>query len=161
MDEDQVPNTIVPRDDASKRNILGRARARCGNVYRAFTTRDGLIGDYDYGFLFRPNLPFMKKSTYRSPFFGLNDKMPVFLGMLLGLQHALAMLAGVIAPPLILSGNGGANLTPEQQQYLVSTALIVSGTLSAIQINRFRIPKTQYVSLHIGCWLHDVFCRAI
>jgi NCS2 family nucleobase:cation symporter-2 len=78
----------------------------------------------------------------RSPFFGLNDHMPVFLGLLLGLQHALAMLAGIITPPLILSGSGGANLSAEHQQYLVSTALIVSGILSSIQITRFHIYKT-------------------
>jgi NCS2 family nucleobase:cation symporter-2 len=53
-----------------------------------------LIGDYDYAFLFKPNLPFMKKSRRAAPFFGLDDKMPIMLAMLLGLQHALAMLAG-------------------------------------------------------------------
>lgn len=34
----------------------------------------------------------MKKSTEKPPFFGLNDRMPVVLGMLLGFQHCLAML---------------------------------------------------------------------
>jgi NCS2 family nucleobase:cation symporter-2 len=82
------------------------------------------------------------KGSRKSPFFGLNDRMPVFLGLLLGLQHALAMLAGIITPPLILSGAGGVNLPVEQQQYLVSTALIVSGILSSIQITRFHIYKT-------------------
>lgn len=53
-----------------------------------------MVGDYDYGFLFRPNLPFMKKARRSSPFFGLHDKIPVVLALLLGLQHALAMLAG-------------------------------------------------------------------
>jgi NCS2 family nucleobase:cation symporter-2 len=63
-------------------------------------SRDGLIGTYDYAFLFRPNLPFMKKERRAAPFFGLHDKMPVFLALLLGFQHALAMLAGVITPPV-------------------------------------------------------------
>jgi hypothetical protein len=35
--------------------------------------------------------------------FGLHDRMPVFLALLLGFQHALAMLAGVITPPIILA----------------------------------------------------------
>lgn len=143
MDEDHGPDTIVSANPAQRTGIVSRIKVRLGNVRHAFTTRDGLVGDYDYGFLLRPNLPFMKKSSYRSPFFGLNDKMPVCLGLLLGLQHALAMLAGVITPPLILSGPGGANLSASEQQYLVSTALIVSGILSAVQINRFRIPKTR------------------
>lgn len=55
-----------------------------------------MIGDYDYAFLFKPNLPFMKRQRRAAPFFGLNDRMPVFLALLLGFQHALAMLAGII-----------------------------------------------------------------
>ena len=109
---------------------------------RTFTTREGLIGDYDYAFLFKPNLPFMGNSNVTPPFFGLNDKMPVFLALLLGFQHALAMLAGVVTPPLILSGAGGINLPQELQQYLVSTALIVCGILTCVQITRFHIYKT-------------------
>lgn len=31
--------------------------------------------------------------------------MPVVLGMLLGFQHALAMLAGVVTPPIIISSS--------------------------------------------------------
>ncbi|PNY22358.1 Uric acid-xanthine permease [Tolypocladium capitatum] len=143
MDEDSGPSTIAGGGSSTGKGFNARLRS----FVRAFTTRDGLIGDYDYVFLFRPNLPFMAKGDYRSPFFGLDDKMPVVLAMLLGLQHALAMLAGVITPPIILSGSGGANLEPAQQQYLVSTALIVSGILSGVQINRFRIPKTGRVPL--------------
>jgi uric acid-xanthine permease len=109
---------------------------------RTFMTREGLIGDYDYVFLFKPNLPFMGTKNVMPPFFGLNDKMPTFLALLLGFQHALAMLAGVITPPLILSGEGGAHLPQELQQYLVSTSLIVCGILTTIQITRFHIYKT-------------------
>lgn len=138
MDEDHGPQSIAPQHAPPKKTVAQRLRA----LRVAFTTRDGLIGDYDYGFLFKPNLPFMKKSRLASPFFALNDRMPVFLALLLGFQHALAMLAGVISPPIILSGSGGANLLPEQQQYLVSTALIVSGILSSIQITRFHIKGT-------------------
>lgn len=56
--------------------------------------RRGLIGDYDYGYLFTPRLPFTKAGRKTAPFFGLHDRMPVLLAFLLGLQHALAMLAG-------------------------------------------------------------------
>ncbi|KAL6401704.1 NCS2 family nucleobase:cation symporter-2 [Ilyonectria robusta] len=136
MDEDHGPRTIVPEEAPSK--TFGQ---RINSIKQAFTTRNGLIGDYDYAFLFRPNLPFMKKPTQASPFFGLNDKMPVFLALLLGFQHALAMLAGIITPPMIISSS--ANLDADQQQYLVSTALIVSGIFSAVQITRFRIWGTK------------------
>lgn len=101
--------------------------------------------------LFKPRLPFMKKSRSRTPFFGLHEKIPVFLALLLGLQHALAMLAGVITPPIIISS--AANFDTSTSQYLVSTSLIVSGILSAIQITRFSIPKTPY---YIGTGLISV-----
>jgi len=136
MDEDSSPSAITPVVHSPRRPsaLARRFTARLRSLRRAFTTRDGLVGDYDYAFLFRPNLPFMNKGgPTSSPFFA----------MLLGLQHALAMLAGVITPPIILSGSGGANLSGADQQYLVSTALIVSGILSAVQINRVRIPKTK------------------
>lgn len=140
MDEDQGPSQIVPENADNKRTMGDRARA----LKHMFFTKDGLVGDYDYGFLFTPSIPFMRKRPQAAPFFGLNDKIPVVLALLLGFQHSLAMLAGLITPPIILAGPGGANLNAEQAQYLVSTALIVSGLLSVIQITRFHIFKTPY-----------------
>ncbi|KAI1764677.1 Xanthine/uracil permease [Hypoxylon sp. FL1150] len=139
MDEDQGPSQIAPQR-APKRTMGDRV-----NVFtRTFFTKQGLVGDYDYAFLLRPNIPFMKKSRKAAPFFGLNDKMPVVLALILGLQHALAMLAGVITPPILMAGAAGVNLSTDMQQYLVSTALIVSGILSMIQITRFHIYGTPY-----------------
>lgn len=135
MDEDQGPSQIVPQHEPKK-----TMSDRLNSLKRVFFTKQGILGDYDYAFLLRPNLPFMKKSRQASPFFGLNDRMPVVLALLLGLQHALAMLAGIITPPIILAS--GVNLPAELQQYLVSTALIVSGILSMIQITRFHIYGT-------------------
>jgi uric acid-xanthine permease len=54
------------------------------------------------------------------------------------------MLAGIVTPPLILGGSGGANLDADTQQYLISASLIVCGILSSIQITRFHIYKTPY-----------------
>lgn len=131
------PDVIEPNAH-QKKNVAYYVK----KVKHSLTTREGLIGDYDYVFLFKPNLPFMGKGNISSPFFGLNDKMPLFLAMLLGLQHSLAMLAGIITPPLLLGGDSGAHLPQELQQYLVSTSLIVCGLLSTIQITRFHIYKT-------------------
>ncbi|KAL1987254.1 hypothetical protein VTN96DRAFT_4282 [Rasamsonia emersonii] len=141
---DQIGPSVAP-----KRTISDKFR----RIVKAFTTKEGLVGDYDYGFLFTPNLPFMKNARKSAPFFGLNDRIPVLLALLLGLQHALAMLAGVITPPILLSGSSGANFDNELSQYLVSTSLIVSGILSAIQITRMRIYKTPY---YIGTGLISV-----
>jgi uric acid-xanthine permease len=131
------PDQIGP-DTSPKKTMADRVNV----VRKTFFTKDGLIGEYDYAFLFRPNIPFLKRPRRAAPFFGLNDKMPVLLAMLLGFQHALAMLAGIITPPLILSGQGGVNLDIAHQQYLVSTSLIVCGLLSCIQVTRFHIYKT-------------------
>lgn len=140
------PDRIGP-DTTPKRSFAEKGR----RFFKAFTTKDGLIGTYDYAFLFRPNLPFMKKERRAAPFFGLNDRMPILLAFFLGFQHSLAMLAGVITPPIILSG--AANLTGDVQRYLVSTSLIVCGILSSIQITRFHIYKTPY---YIGTGLISV-----
>ncbi|EPE04827.1 purine permease [Ophiostoma piceae UAMH 11346] len=147
MDEDHGPSQIVP--ETKKFSVGGFVSKAQHKLF----TRDGLLGDYDYAYLFTPNLPFMRNKKLSSPFFGLNDHMPVLLAVLLGFQHSLSMLAGIITPPLIMSGAAGGNLTANQQQYLVSTALIVSGLLSMIQITRFRIKGTNY---YIGTGLISV-----
>lgn len=95
----------------------------------------------------------MKRVRRAAPFFGLNDRMPVLLALLLGFQHALSMLAGVITPPIIIAGQGGANLGGDDAQYLVSTSLIVCGILSSIQITRFHIYKSPY---YVGTGLISV-----
>ncbi|KAF5210559.1 putative uric acid-xanthine permease [Clavispora lusitaniae] len=120
-------------------------------VLHKWTTREGFLGDYDYGYLFIPELPFTKKTAKTQPFFGLNSDMPLFLGFLLGFQHALAMLAGVVTPPLMISSS--ANLSVKVSEYLVSSSLIVSGILSCVQITRFHIYGTPY---YIGTGLLSV-----
>ncbi|KAH9842057.1 Purine permease [Teratosphaeria destructans] len=144
--KDDGPDQIGP-ETTPRRSFGDQARS----IFEAVTTRDGLIGTYDYGFLFKPNLPFMTKQRRAAPFFGLNDRMPVLLALLLGFQHALSMLAGIISPPIILAS--AANLTTLQQEYLVSTSLIVCGILSAVQITRFHIKGTPY---YIGTGLISV-----
>lgn len=111
---------ITP-DSSPKLSFGERARGNMRGLVHAFTTREGLVGDYDYAFLFTPNIPFVKRERRAAPFFSLDGKMPVLLAMLLGFQHALAMLAGIITPPIILSSS--ANLPQYLEQYLVSIAI--------------------------------------
>ena len=127
-------------DHYPRRSWPNRAR----RILKAFTTREGIVGDYDYAYLFTPRIPFTKKSQQSAPFFGLDDQVPVLLALLLGLQHTLAMLAGVISPPILLGGSSGANFGTETYQYLVSTSLITSGLLSLIQMTRMHIWRTKY-----------------
>ena len=88
-----------------------RMKTNVGKAVRKMTTREGLLGDYDYAFLFTPSYPFKDWVNRRrgiepvhrdQPFFSVYSDMPIILGLLLGLQHALAMLAGVITPPIII-----------------------------------------------------------
>ncbi len=95
----------------------------------------------------------MRKDPRPRPFYGLDDDIPILLGLLLGLQHALAMLAGIVTPPILLTGAVGVNLGTADTQYLVSTALIVTAILSTVQITRIKIPKTPY---YVGTGLLSV-----
>ena len=132
--------------DDTKPNALQRLRIFFIWLLHKFTTKEGLLGDYNYKYLFTPSYPFRDWITRKrglqvvrvdQPFFSLNEDVPVALGLLLGLQHALSMLAGVITPPMIIGSV--AKLPTQLTQYLVSASLISSGILSAVQITRFRI----------------------
>lgn len=107
------------------------------------TTREGIFGDYDYKYLFVPEVPFFSKEHKTQPFFGVDADMPIFLGFILGFQHALSMLAGVVTPPILIAGV--ANLLPQITQYLVLASLIISGLLSMVQITRVRLFKGYYM----------------
>ncbi|KAF9167015.1 hypothetical protein DFQ26_006150 [Actinomortierella ambigua] len=119
-------------------------------------SRDGWLGDYDYGFLCMPTIPCLTRKTDRQPpFFGLKTKLPILLAIVMGFQHALAMIAGVVTPVLIMSGagTGNMNLDPETRSYMLSASLISSGILSIVQITRFRLFGTRY---YLGAGLLSV-----
>lgn len=59
------------------------------------------------------------------PFYALNDDLPLMLAISSGLQHALAMLAGLITPPIIFAAS--LNLDPETSSYMISASLIGCG----------------------------------
>ena len=132
---DQVLAEAVREDSKPSMNI----RDTLQSWRRKWTTKEGLLGDYDYAFLFTPSYPFQDYISRRrgiepvhrdQPFFSVDAEIPVVLGLLLGLQHSLSMLAGVISPPIIISGI--ANLDSTLQEYLVSVSLIVSGLLLSL-----------------------------
>ncbi|GFZ47562.1 Purine permease [Saitozyma sp. JCM 24511] len=110
---------------------------------KSLGSREAWFGEYDYASLFIPNVPFLVKKR-ELPFYGVNDKLPYMLMTILGLQHALAMVGGLITPPLLLAGPAGANLGSEAQQYLVSASLIWCALGTTVQISRFRLLKTKY-----------------
>jgi len=65
---------------------------------------------------------------------GVEEKIPATHAALLGFQHVLAMFMGVITPPLLLAQM--LALPAETTAHLVSTALLVAGLCSLIQIRR-------------------------
>lgn len=70
-------------------------RAKAEVLYLC-TTKEGLIGRYDYIWLLTPDIPpFNRKYKDRvQPFYGINDRIPLLLTILLGMQHSLAMMGG-------------------------------------------------------------------
>lgn len=106
--------------------------------WKTFFKRD-VVGDYDYKFLCMPHNPFGKKHQSPPPFFGHSEKLSLFVAMLMGLQHSLAMLGGVITPPLIISGAFDGNFTPDKRQYVVAAALLASGVFTALTVIRLKL----------------------
>jgi uric acid-xanthine permease len=63
----------------------------------------------------------------------------------MGLQHALAMVGGLITPPLIVFKFSVCYTCLSLQQYAVSAVLIASGICSLIQVSKFSIPFSQRI----------------
>ncbi|KAF8139022.1 xanthine/uracil permease [Boletus edulis] len=138
------PAAIEPPSPSSRFDVRHHARV----VQRKLTTRIGWFGDYDYAWLCLPVLPFSvgsKKLNRRKqpPFYGVDDELPLILAMASGLQHALAMLAGLIAPPIIFAST--LALDPQTSAYMISASLIGSGILSLVQMSRIKLWKGYYL----------------
>jgi len=102
----------------------------------------------------KPQLPCFKAKPPK--FFKNSEGMPILIATVMGLQHALAMLGGIITVPLVATystpfvptGAPGAEdtlNTPETAQYLVASALITCGLLSLIQIIQIPLPGGYYI----------------
>ncbi|MCO5603726.1 hypothetical protein L7F22_057877 [Adiantum nelumboides] len=101
-----------------------------------------LVGDYEWGFLCTPRIPCCPKSK-QPPFFKKDEKIPFLLAAVMGLQHALAMVAGIITAPAVIASSAG--FSPKIQAYMVSSALIVTSLASFIQVYQLKLPFTKYV----------------
>jgi uric acid-xanthine permease len=63
----------------------------------------------------------------------------------MGLQHALAMVGGLITPPLIIFRFSVCFTCFSLQQYAISAALITSGICSLIHCSKIPIPFTDRI----------------
>ena len=134
----EQPSATPPPSTSYGQEQLSGARPLRESVQhlrQKFTTREGWFGSYDYAWLCLPTLPrpgTSKAAGRLPPFFGLNQDIPLFLAAACGLQHALAMLAGLITPPIIFANS--LNLDSETQAYMVSASLISCGALDWIAL---------------------------
>ncbi|KAK9845023.1 hypothetical protein WJX74_009785 [Apatococcus lobatus] len=99
-------------------------------------------GQYDYVFMCLPQWPWCRREKLKPPpFFALNEMLPVCLAAIMGLQHALAMVGGLITPPLLI---GQTQPDIEITQYFIAGSLIVSGVCTIVHVLRIRFPGTRY-----------------
>lgn len=119
-------------------------RAHVRSLSNKLTSRSGWLGDYNFAQLCLPRLfPWKPNSRLNagaaeSPFYGIHDDLPIAVAAICGFQHALAMLGGLITPPMIIASS--LNLSGETSAYLISASLICSGIISAIQQSAIPLP---------------------
>ncbi|KAH9949035.1 xanthine/uracil permease [Amylocystis lapponica] len=141
----------IPSPDSTRppATAPGRLRSGASYVYRKLTTKHGWVGDYDYAWLCTPTLPFTlphqrgKPRKSMPPFYALESELPILLSLTSGLQHALAMLAGLITPPIIFAS--ALNLDSATSAYMISASLIGCGILSLVQMSHIRLFKNYYL----------------
>jgi len=100
------------------------------------------LGTYDWKYLCTPALPCLGE-VKAPPLLKPGAKLPLMVSIIMGLQHSLAMLGGIITPPSLIAGDACFS-NPEEElcksrQYMISAALIASGLLSLVQILRWKL----------------------
>ncbi|KAK5125875.1 hypothetical protein LTR08_005122 [Meristemomyces frigidus] len=141
----ESPISYTPPSDDTKEHSKPTWASTWSDLRHTLTTRDGLLGDYDYLYLFTPNIwPLNRRyKNHVPPFFYPNDKVPLLLILLLGLQHALTMISGIVSPILAVSG-GAFHFDATITEYLISVGFITSGIATLLQITRTKLTGTPY-----------------
>jgi uric acid-xanthine permease len=77
----------------------------------------------------------------------LDEKIPYLLAAIMGLQHAFAMVGGLITPPLVIFRFTvcGFPFCPDLEQYAISAGLISSGICSLLNVSKLPIPFTKRI----------------
>lgn len=94
------PHPSSSPDPRGKRPLGARLKGRVQHTVEKITTKDGWIGDYDFVWLCAPGLPWggPKKRSKAPPFYALDADLPILLAIVVGFQHALAMVRVPIVP---------------------------------------------------------------
>jgi uracil-xanthine permease len=105
-------------------------------------------GRYDYSSMCIPTTPCSKKEQ-KANFFPRDEKLPILMAMVMGLQHAFAMVGGLITPPLVVTKFAicgfSRGFCPDLQRYAISAALITSGICSIINVAHIVIPFSEQI----------------
>uniref|UniRef100_A0A061SFW1 Nucleobase:cation symporter-2, NCS2 family n=1 Tax=Tetraselmis sp. GSL018 TaxID=582737 RepID=A0A061SFW1_9CHLO len=129
--------------DKNKHHTEDKHDNRSGAKF-SLMSKDVWVGEYDYGYLCMPVLnPWGKSQERELPFYGPNERLPVILTFLMGFQHSLSMVGGIITPPL-LAGLADPTDDKRYQGALISYSLIVSGLTTIVQVTSLKIPRTPY-----------------
>jgi|SaaInl74LU_5_DNA_1037368.scaffolds.fasta_scaffold67995_1 NCS2 family nucleobase:cation symporter-2 len=114
-----------------------------------------------------PSLPW-KKQRHPMKFYPLDEPLPLLLSLVMGLQHAFAMVGGLITPPYVVakfSIDSFPFAKVELQQYFIVAALITSGIGTIINVLKVEIPFSKKIfgkHLYVGSGLLSVMvCIAI
>ena len=105
-----------------------------------------------------PTHPWSKKKKPVT-FYPVDEPLPILLSLVMGLQHAFAMVGGLITPPYVVFrftiNFGNVAL----QQYAIVAALITSGICTIINVSQIPVPLTEKIfgrQLYIGSGLLSV-----
>jgi len=110
-----------------------------------------LIGEgdrYRYGPMCMPSLPWKENKT-KLNFYSKDEELPLLMAIFMGLQHAMAMVGGLITPPLVVFKftvcGFAEGFCPDLVQYAVSAGLITSGICTIINILKFPVPFSEMI----------------
>lgn len=130
----------------------GEDKMGCGVCAVKCWTMEGFLGDVStLKYVCKPTCPCLSKGGVRPPkYLGKDDKLPLVISLTMGLQHALAMIAGIatsggflIANDTCLPWQKDAKMCAAKS-FLISTAWITSGILTAIQVFRAKVKGTPF-----------------
>lgn len=119
------------------------------------------VGSYDWKYLCTPEWPWCRGSKgARAPprFFGRDSWLGMLTATVMGLQHAMAMLAGLTTVPFLIGNNAVQNTVPgtpeydeaiDTQQYLISAGLIICGICTMIQVTSIPLPFNRQIGAGI------------
>jgi len=98
---------------------------------------------YNYSQMCLFNNPFSRGEKQKVNFYSVDEKIPIFLTLIMGLQHAFSMVGGLITVPFVIFKFSVCFSCVELQQYAIAAALITSGLCTLIQLTKVPIPGSE------------------